>query len=165
MITPNDSITLVPRQRHKEDRRTVPVLLLVGNMEGRALASTGRVVTFEKSLLLGRRASTNVEPGTSSLVLHDRMVSSRHATIARAGDREALISSHQGVRYTYAEFGDAVRRLAAGMLGAGLGRGDRVGVWAPNRAEWTLVQYATAAIGETSVDATVASICSLASCS
>ncbi|HEV3031292.1 MAG TPA: sigma 54-interacting transcriptional regulator [Polyangia bacterium] len=86
MITPNDSITLVPRQRHKEDRRTVPVLLLVGNMEGRALASTGRVVTFEKSLVLGRRASTNVEPGTSSLVLHDRMVSSRHATIARAGD-------------------------------------------------------------------------------
>jgi DNA-binding NtrC family response regulator len=86
VITPNDSITLVPRQRRKEDRRTVPVLLLVGNMEGRALAPTGRVVTFEKSLVLGRRASTNVEPGTSSLVLHDRMVSSRHATIARAGD-------------------------------------------------------------------------------
>jgi fatty-acyl-CoA synthase len=68
-------------------------------------------------------------------------------TIERAGDREALISSHQGVRYTYAEFGDAVRRLAAGMLAEGLGRGDRVGVWAPNRAEWALVQYATAAIG------------------
>ena len=68
-------------------------------------------------------------------------------TIERAGDCEAVISSHQGVRYTYAEFGDAVRRLAAGMLAAGLGRGDRVGVWAPNRAEWTLVQYATAAIG------------------
>jgi fatty-acyl-CoA synthase len=68
-------------------------------------------------------------------------------TIARIPDAEALVSCHQGVRYTYAEFGDAVDLLAGGMLAAGLRRGDRVGVWGPNRSEWALVQYATAKLG------------------
>jgi fatty-acyl-CoA synthase len=71
--------------------------------------------------------------------------------LARTADRvpeaEALVSCHQGVRYTYAEFDAAVDRLAGGMLAAGLQKGDRVGVWSPNRAEWALVQYATARIG------------------
>ena len=68
-------------------------------------------------------------------------------TIARVPDAEALVSCHQGVRYTYAEFGDTVDLLAGGMLAAGLRRGDRVGVWGPNRSEWALVQYATAKLG------------------
>jgi fatty-acyl-CoA synthase len=68
-------------------------------------------------------------------------------TIERVPDAEALVSYHQGVRYTYAEFGEAVDRLAAGLLAAGLSRGDRVGVWGPNTAEWALVQYATAKAG------------------
>jgi fatty-acyl-CoA synthase len=68
-------------------------------------------------------------------------------TIARVPDAEALVSCHQGVRYTYAEFGDAVDRLAGGFLAGGLSKGDRVGVWGPNRAEWTLTQYATAKAG------------------
>jgi fatty-acyl-CoA synthase len=68
-------------------------------------------------------------------------------TIARVPDAGALVSCQQGVRYTYAQFGEAVDRLAGGMLAAGLGKGDRVGVWGPNRAEWVLVQYATAKLG------------------
>jgi fatty-acyl-CoA synthase len=68
-------------------------------------------------------------------------------TIARVPDADALVSRHQGIRYTYAEFGEAVDRLAAGLLAAGLEPGDRVGVWGPNRAEWVLVQYATARVG------------------
>ena len=68
-------------------------------------------------------------------------------TIERVPDAEALVSCQQGVRYTFAEFGEAVDRLAGGMLAAGLNRGDRVGVWGPNRAEWALVQYATAKAG------------------
>jgi len=68
-------------------------------------------------------------------------------TIERVPDAEALVSCHQGVRYTYAEFGEAVDRLARGLLAAGLAKGDRVGVWGPNRAEWALVQYATAKAG------------------
>ena len=68
-------------------------------------------------------------------------------TIARVPDADALVSRHQGLRYTYAELGEAVDRLAAGMLAAGVARGERVGVWGPNRAEWALVQYATAKLG------------------
>ncbi|HEY1520118.1 MAG TPA: AMP-binding protein [Solirubrobacteraceae bacterium] len=68
-------------------------------------------------------------------------------TIARVPDAEALVAYRQGVRYTYADFGEAVDRLAGGMLAAGLRRGDRVGVWGPNRAEWALTQYATAKAG------------------
>jgi fatty-acyl-CoA synthase len=68
-------------------------------------------------------------------------------TIARHPDAEALVSVHQGVRWTYAQLGEAVDKLAAGMLAAGLERGDRVGVWGPNQAEWLLVQYATAKLG------------------
>ena len=68
-------------------------------------------------------------------------------TVARAPDAEALVSCHQGLRYTYAEFNQAVDRLASGMLAAGLQKGDRVAVWSPNRAEWALTQYATAKLG------------------
>jgi fatty-acyl-CoA synthase len=68
-------------------------------------------------------------------------------TTARVPDGDALISCHQGKRYTYVQLNEAVDRLACGMIGAGLRTGDRVGVWAPNRAEWTLVQYATAKLG------------------
>src|ERR1700760_1280741 len=68
-------------------------------------------------------------------------------TVARVPDADALICPQQGIRLTYAEFGQAVDRLAGGLLAAGLGPGDRVGVWGPNRAEWAIVQYATAKIG------------------
>ncbi|MEP4648551.1 MAG: AMP-binding protein, partial [Ilumatobacter sp.] len=54
---------------------------------------------------------------------------------------------HQGIRWTYDEFADRVRRLATGFVSAGLEPGDRVGLWSPNHAEWTLVQFATAHVG------------------
>ncbi len=68
-------------------------------------------------------------------------------TVAAHGDREALVARHQGLRWTYDEFAARVERLARGLLGLGLQPGDRVGLWSPNYAEWTLVQYATAEIG------------------
>src|SRR5262249_3952426 len=68
-------------------------------------------------------------------------------TTAGTPDADALVSCHQNLRYTYAEFNDAVDRLATAMLGAGLEQGDRVGVWSPNRAEWALTQFATAKLG------------------
>jgi fatty-acyl-CoA synthase len=68
-------------------------------------------------------------------------------TVARVPDAQALISCHQGLRYSYAELNDAVDRLATAMLAAGLRAGDRVGIWSPNRAEWALTQYATAKVG------------------
>jgi fatty-acyl-CoA synthase len=64
--------------------------------------------------------------------------------IARWPRTEALVSIEQNIRWTYEEFGRRVDRLAAGLLALGLEPGDRVGVWAPNCAEWTLAQFATA---------------------
>src|SRR5919106_2184830 len=67
--------------------------------------------------------------------------------VARFGHREALVVRHQRVRLTYAELDERVNALARGLLGAGLRKGDRLGIWAPNCAEWVLVQYATAKAG------------------
>ena len=61
--------------------------------------------------------------------------------------REALVSRHQQIRWNYFEFGERVRDLAKSLMHHGLEKGDRVGLWSPNYAEWTLVQYATAEIG------------------
>ena len=61
--------------------------------------------------------------------------------------REALVSCAQNLRFTYAELDAAVDALASGLLSCGIVAGDRVGIWAPNCAEWVLVQYATAKVG------------------
>src|SRR4051794_23822024 len=68
-------------------------------------------------------------------------------TVAAYGDHEALVECASGRRWTYNELDGAVNTLARGLLGTGIGVGDRVGMWAPNCAAWTLVQYATAKIG------------------
>ncbi|EYT57000.1 AMP-binding protein [Dietzia sp. UCD-THP] len=69
------------------------------------------------------------------------------ATVARFGDRDALVDVQAGRRWTYAEFHADVRRLASGLLRLGIRTGDRVGIWSPNRWEWVMIQYATAEIG------------------
>src|SRR5258707_1969799 len=69
------------------------------------------------------------------------------ATAAKYAPRDALVDVRAGQRRSYAELLAAVRRLATGLVRAGIGTGDRVGIWAPNRWEWVLVQYATAEIG------------------
>jgi len=68
-------------------------------------------------------------------------------TARRAGDREALVDVPSGRRWTYRELDDEVDTLARALLGLGVGPGDRVGIWSPNRPEWVFVQYATARIG------------------
>ncbi len=68
-------------------------------------------------------------------------------TTTRVPDSDALISCHQDRRFTWAELNEAVDQLARGLIALGLEKGDRVGVWAPNRYEWALVQYATAKAG------------------
>jgi fatty-acyl-CoA synthase len=68
-------------------------------------------------------------------------------TAARFPDNDALVSRHQGRRYTYAEFNAAVDEVARGLLALGLEVADRIGIWSPNCAEWVLVQYATAKVG------------------
>jgi fatty-acyl-CoA synthase len=86
--------------------------------------------------------------GTSSKpLLGDTIGDNLDRTIARFGEREALVSVHQDLRYTYAEFGAAVERTARAFVAVGIEPGDRVGIWSPNCAEWALVQYATAKLG------------------
>jgi fatty-acyl-CoA synthase len=86
--------------------------------------------------------------GTSSLPLIGRTIGADlERTVERFPDREALVVPFQDVRLTYRQLDEQVDRVARGLLALGLERGDRVGIWSPNCAEWVLVQYATAKIG------------------
>ncbi|MBD3728171.1 MAG: AMP-binding protein [Sphingomonadales bacterium] len=66
---------------------------------------------------------------------------------AKWGDRLALVSCHQGIRMNWAELDAEASRIACGLLDRGVRKGDRVGIWAPNCAEWAVIQFATAKIG------------------
>jgi fatty-acyl-CoA synthase len=68
-------------------------------------------------------------------------------TAERVQDREALVSAHQGYRATYRELVEQCEEIARGLMARGVKKGDRVGIWSPNRYEWVIVQYATAAMG------------------
>jgi fatty-acyl-CoA synthase len=86
--------------------------------------------------------------GTSTTPLTGETIGANLERVARRfADRDALVVRHQGLRYTYAELDAEVDRVARGLIGLGLERGDRVGIWAPNCAEWVLMQYATAKAG------------------
>jgi fatty-acyl-CoA synthase len=69
------------------------------------------------------------------------------AIVARHGGRDALVSCRQGVRWTYAELDEQVARCARALVAEGVERGDRVGIWSPNNAEWVVLQFATAKVG------------------
>jgi fatty-acyl-CoA synthase len=68
-------------------------------------------------------------------------------TAARHGDREALVVAHQHYRASYRELVERCEVIARGLMARGVKAGDRVGIWSPNRYEWVLTQYATAAMG------------------
>jgi fatty-acyl-CoA synthase len=80
-------------------------------------------------------------------LLGDTIGDNLDRTVAAHPDREALVEVPTGRRWTYSELRSAVDRLALGLVADGVAKGDRVGIWAPNVAEWTLTQYATAKIG------------------
>jgi fatty-acyl-CoA synthase len=67
--------------------------------------------------------------------------------VERFGERDALIVRHQQIRWTYRELKQRVDAFAAGLLALRLKRGDRIGVWSPNNAEWVITQFATAKAG------------------
>jgi fatty-acyl-CoA synthase len=68
-------------------------------------------------------------------------------TVARFPNREALVSRHQNLRYTWKALQEEVDRCARGLMALGIQKGDRVGIWSPNHAEWCITQFATAKIG------------------
>src|SRR5438445_3968846 len=86
--------------------------------------------------------------GTSSVPLIGETIGACFDRIAREhATHDALIVRQQNVCWTYAELADRIDRVAASLLRLGLEPGDRVGIWAPNCAEWVLTQFATAKAG------------------
>jgi fatty-acyl-CoA synthase len=84
---------------------------------------------------------------SSTPLLGETIGANLERSAERVPDRLALIARHQGLRMTYAQFNEEVDRVARALLAAELEPGERVGIWSPNRAEWALVQYATAKAG------------------
>jgi len=86
--------------------------------------------------------------GTSTVpLLGETIGANLDRTVAAHPDREALVVRHQDVRLSYRELGQQVDRVARALHALGLRTGDRLGIWAPNCAEWVLVQFATAKLG------------------
>ena len=80
-------------------------------------------------------------------LLEETIGANLERTVAAFPDGAALVEAWSGRRWTWAEFDRDVNILARGLMARGIEVGDRVGVWSPNRAEWTIFQYATAKIG------------------
>ncbi|WP_330249384.1 AMP-binding protein [Nocardia sp. NBC_00565] len=86
--------------------------------------------------------------GTSETPLLGDTIGDNFDRMAAAyADREALVDCPTGRRWTYRELAAAIDALATGLAARGIGKGDRVGIWSPNCAEWFLTQYATAKLG------------------
>ena len=83
------------------------------------------------------------QPPLSDLTISELLAQA----VERFGGRPAAVFREQGIRWTWAEFGAEVEALAAGLHVLGLRKGDRLGIWSPNRAEWVVTQFATARIG------------------
>ncbi len=93
-------------------------------------------------------ARPSYDHGTSTAKLIGETIGAAFdRAVATHGDRLALVVRHQGIRWTWRELGAHVDAVAAGLLALGLEPGDRVGIWAPNCAEWTQLQFATAKAG------------------
>jgi DNA-binding NtrC family response regulator len=86
VITPNESVTLVPRNKPKDGPSHVPVLSIAGDSRGRVAPARQRVTTFAGTLVVGRRESSQTAPRPASLVLLDKMVSGQHLAISPAPD-------------------------------------------------------------------------------
>ncbi|MFG1859201.1 AMP-binding protein [Actinomadura geliboluensis] len=80
-------------------------------------------------------------------LLGDTIGANLDKTVAAFPERDALVDRTSGRRWTYEQFADDVEAVALGLRDLGVVKGDRVGIWSPNCAEWMLVQYATAKLG------------------
>jgi fatty-acyl-CoA synthase len=84
---------------------------------------------------------------TTTPLLDETIGANLERTVAQWPDREALVEIASGRRWTWREFDHAVNEAARGLIGLGIAKGDRVGMWAPNCAEWTIIQFAAAKAG------------------
>ncbi|MEP7113617.1 MAG: AMP-binding protein [Ilumatobacteraceae bacterium] len=84
---------------------------------------------------------------TDTPLLEETIGSAFDRTVAAHPDREALVVPYQDLRLTYRQLAEQVDQLACGLMALGLLKGDRVGMWSPNNAEWVYVQFAAAKAG------------------
>ncbi|GAA1878104.1 AMP-binding protein [Actinomadura bangladeshensis] len=84
---------------------------------------------------------------SSTPLLGDTIGANLDKTVTAFPERDALVDRTSGRRWTYEQFADDVEAVALGLRDLGVVKGDRVGIWSPNCAEWMLVQYATAKLG------------------
>ena len=91
---------------------------------------------------------TSYAAGSAEIALLEETIGHNLERTASAyPDVEALVDVPSGRRWTYAELDAEVDLVARALIASGIRQGDRVGIWAPNCAEWTILQYATAKIG------------------
>jgi len=93
------------------------------------------------------RAPSYVSGPSEVPLLGETIGENLRRTVERYPDREALVSVAQGYRSTYRELWEETSLVARGLLARGVKKGDRVGIWSPNRFEWVVTQYATARMG------------------
>jgi fatty-acyl-CoA synthase len=93
------------------------------------------------------KASSYAHGASSVPLLGETIGENLRRTVEQHGDREALVVRLQGFRASYREFWELTSRCARGLLARGVKTGDRVGIWSPNRHEWTVLQYGTARMG------------------
>lgn len=88
------------------------------------------------------------EHGTSQIpLLGETIGENLRKTVEKFPDRDALVVISQEYRATYRQFWEQVTGVSKSLMAYGIEKGDRVGIWAPNRFEWVLIQYATARVG------------------
>jgi fatty-acyl-CoA synthase len=98
-------------------------------------------------MMVSRRVASYVS-GTSDIPLLGCTIAEMfNEIVAQYPDQEALVVRHQRLRYTYRQLQGEVDRCARGLMALGLQKGERIGIWSPNRAEWTIAQFATSKIG------------------
>jgi len=133
-------------RRRRLEESAEALTLLVEAPHGYARASVERDKRREREGFSLTLLSYANGPSSGPL-LGETIGENLRRTVERCGAREALVVRHQGYRATYRELWEQSSRAARGLLARGIQKGDRVGMWAPNRFEWVVLQYATARIG------------------
>lgn len=122
--------------------------ILNESLAGRLAAPLGSAPSEPDRAVLAPQGGRSYVAGTRAQPLHHLTIPQLlRQTVARFGPRDAAIFPAQGERLSWYDLDRRVDALAAGFLALGLGKGDRIGIWAPNRLEWLLTQFATARIG------------------
>ncbi len=96
---------------------------------------------------MSKLSESHVKGATDRPLIDKTIGQAFDETVASHGDREALVVPHQNIRWTYDQLAEQVNAFAAGLLALGLAKGERIGIWSPNNAEWTVTQFATAKLG------------------